>query len=57
MKSTTPPVLDLNIDATCRNTDGTVNLAGFLEAKEGSVYENMGAHFGDEAATVFDCGL
>ncbi len=57
MKNTTPPKLDLNIDATCRNTDGTVNLAGFLEAKEGSVYENMGAHFGDEALTVFDCGL
>ncbi len=57
MKNTTPPVLDLNIDATCRNTDGTVNLAGFLEAKEGSAYENMGVHFGDEAETVFDCGL
>lgn len=57
MKNTTPPKLDLNIDATCRNTDGTVNLAGFLEAKEGSVYQNMGAHFGDEAETVFDCGL
>jgi len=57
MKNTTPPELSVNIDATCRNTDGTINLNGFLEAKESSTYASMGAHFGDQAETVFASGL
>lgn len=55
--STSAPVIGLDVDAKCRNTDGTINISGYLELKDSSAYSALGAHFGDEAETVFDCGL
>lgn len=57
LKSTTAPEVSLNVDAKCRNEDGTVNLAGFLEIKDSSSYASMGAKFGDEAETVIEISL
>ncbi len=57
LKSTKAPAVDLFVDASCRNSDGTVNLGGFLEIKEGSTLQTLGAAFGDEAETVIPCGL
>lgn len=57
MKSTVHPLVSLDVDAKCRNPDGTVNLSGYLEIKEGSKYAGMGAKFGDEAAEVLSIDL
>ena len=57
LKSTNAPVVSLEVDAKCRNVDGTINLGGYLEIKEDSTYAGMGARFGDEAETVLPCGL
>lgn len=51
------PEIGLDVDGKCRNKDGTINLGGYLETKDSSAYSALGAHFGDEAETVFDCGL
>ena len=57
LKSTDHPLVSLDVDAKCRNPDGTVNLGGYLEIKEGSKYAGLGARFGDEALNVIPCGL
>ncbi|MCR4821797.1 MAG: right-handed parallel beta-helix repeat-containing protein [Treponema sp.] len=57
IKSTKAPQVNLKVDAQCRNTDGTINLGGFLETSSSSKYAGMGARFGDQAETVLECGL
>ena len=52
--NTSAPEVNMTVDATCRNTDGTINLNGFLETKSSSTYSAMGVHFGDEAETVLE---
>lgn len=51
------PAVDLLVDAACRNADGTINMGGFLEVKEGSAYAGMGARFGSEAYEVLSVTL
>lgn len=55
--SASAPEIGLDVDGKCRNRDGTINLGGYLETKDSSAYSVLGAHFGDEAETVLDCGL
>lgn len=57
LQNKTAPDIGLDVDAKCRNRDGTINLNGFMEMKAGSPYAELGAHFGDEAENVFECGL
>ena len=55
--SATAPVADASLDSACRNEDGTINMKGFLEIKEGSAYEGMGAKFGSEAYQILPVTL
>ncbi len=51
------PVADKNVDAKCRNADGTVNMGGYLETKDSSAYKELGARFCSEAYEVLDLTL
>ncbi|MBR4321503.1 hypothetical protein [Treponema sp.] len=55
--SATAPVADASVDSACRNEDGTINMKGFLEIKEGSAYDGMGAKFGSEAYQILPVTL
>ena len=57
VKSTNAPAGNDGVDAACRNADGTINMKGFLEIKEGSAYEGMGAKFGSEAYQILPVTL
>jgi hypothetical protein len=52
-----PPAADLLVDAKCRNADGTINMNGYLETKNGSTYAALGARFGAEAHEVLPVTL
>lgn len=56
-KSQSAPALDGNVDSTCRNADGTINLNGFLETKDSSTYAALGARFRSEAWEVLDVSI